>query len=214
MANFATHLNITAFISAIGVVSVEYLNISTSNALEFFFAGIVGGVLPDIDHDKSTPVKILQFFFSNLIAFIVTFEYIGKYPILNVLFIWISSYLLVSFMFYLFKKFTTHRGMFHSIPAAFIFWFLTSLLSNYFGLEIKKSYLLGFFVFLGYITHLLLDEIYSVDIMGNKLKKSFGSALKLYSNKKSINLFVYLLLFMMFICLPKKEVFFHFIKGI
>ena len=63
MANFATHLNVSAIVSAIGVVSVEYLNISTSNALEFFFAGIVGGVLPDIDHDKSTPIKILQFFF-------------------------------------------------------------------------------------------------------------------------------------------------------
>lgn len=36
-------------------------------------------------------------------------------------------------------------------------------------------------VFLGYITHLILDECYSVNLSGFELKRSFGTALKLLS---------------------------------
>ena len=34
-------------------------------------------------------------------------------------------------------------------------------------------------MFIGYLTHLTLDEIYSVDVLGAHIKKSFGTALKL-----------------------------------
>jgi hypothetical protein len=32
----------------------------------------------------------------------------------------------------------------------------------------------------GYLTHLILDEIYSVDVMDTRVKASFGTALKLF----------------------------------
>jgi hypothetical protein len=35
------------------------------------------------------------------------------------------------------------------------------------------------FVFIGFIIHLVLDEMYSVDIKGATIKRSFGSAFKL-----------------------------------
>ena len=41
------------------------------------------------------------------------------------------------------------------------------------------SWLMGLFVFLGFILHLGLDELYSVDFMNNRVKKSFGTALKI-----------------------------------
>jgi membrane-bound metal-dependent hydrolase YbcI (DUF457 family) len=216
LANFATHLNVAAFVSGIASVSIGYSNLSTpQDALGYFFAGIVGGILPDIDHDKSTPIKILQFFFSNLIAFLITFKYIGSIPILNILIIWISSYIGMSIIFYIFKKTTKHRGMIHSIPAGLLFWFLTSLIAyKYFSLNLTKSYFLGMFVFIGYITHLILDEIYSVDITGKKIKKSFGSALKICSKDKAVNLLIYSLLFLVFIFLPKKDILFHIVKGL
>ena len=34
----------------------------------------------------------------------------------------------------------------------------------------------------GFLSHLLLDEIYSVDCHGLRLKKSFGTALKLWGH--------------------------------
>jgi hypothetical protein len=215
VANFATHLNVSAFISGVSAVSVGYALNDTKNAVIYFFAGIAGGILPDIDHDKSTPLRILQFFFSNLVAFLVTFRFIGKIPIGNILLIWLMSYVFMSFVFYILKKITKHRGMVHSVPSAFIFWFLTSLSAyKFFSCSLQKSYLIGFFVFLGFITHLVLDEIYSVDITGKKIKKSFGSALKVCSKDKAVNLLVYSVLFLIFIFLPQKEILFEVIKGI
>jgi len=35
----------------------------------------------------------------------------------------------------------------------------------------------------GYITHLTLDEIYSVDVMDTRIKSSFGTALKLFDRR-------------------------------
>ena len=216
MANFATHLNVSAFVSGISAISISYSHLSSSkDAVFYFLAGIIGGILPDIDHDKSTPIRIIQFFFSNLVAFFVVFKYVHKYPILNLLLIWVISYIIMSVFFFFFKKLTKHRGMIHSIPAGLIFWFLISIISyNFFHIEIIKSYFLGFFVFIGYMTHLILDEIYSVDITGKKIKKSFGSALKICSNDKKLNLITYLLLLFIFIFLPKKDILFYLIKGI
>jgi hypothetical protein len=42
------------------------------------------------------------------------------------------------------------------------------------------AWLTGFFTFIGFIIHLVLDEIYSVDIEGAELKRSFGTALKVF----------------------------------
>jgi hypothetical protein len=39
------------------------------------------------------------------------------------------------------------------------------------------------FVGVGYLVHLILDELYSVDLMGRRMKKSFGTALKPFSLK-------------------------------
>jgi len=216
VASFTTHLNVSAFVSGVGATLVAYNNLSTKeDSLIYFFAGIIGGILPDIDHDKSTPLKIIQFFFSNLIAFLVIYKFIGKFPILNLALMWAGAYFLTSIFFYFFKRLTTHRGVIHSIPAALFFWFLISLLSyKVWGLEVVKSYLIGFFVFIGYITHLVLDEIYSVDLTGKKIKKSFGSAFKFCAKDKASNLLLITMLFLVFVFLPQKEKLFSLIKGL
>ena len=43
-----------------------------------------------------------------------------------------------------------------------------------------SAWLTGLFVLIGFIIHLVLDEIYSVDVEGAVIKKSFGTALKLF----------------------------------
>jgi hypothetical protein len=42
---------------------------------------------------------------------------------------------------------------------------------------VLNAWLCGTFVFLGFLTHLTLDELYSVDLRGVRVKRSFGSAL-------------------------------------
>ena len=41
------------------------------------------------------------------------------------------------------------------------------------------AWLAAGFMFLGYLVHLTLDEMYSVDVMDIRIKSSFGTALKL-----------------------------------
>jgi hypothetical protein len=41
-----------------------------------------------------------------------------------------------------------------------------------------QSWLLGFFMTLGYLIHLVLDELFSVDFTGVRVRRSFGTALK------------------------------------
>ena len=48
----------------------------------------------------------------------------------------------------------------------------------------------GALVFIGALTHLLLDEIYSIDFAGNRVKRSFGTAMKLYDYKKPASAFL------------------------
>jgi hypothetical protein len=41
----------------------------------------------------------------------------------------------------------------------------------------------GAFVILGYMVHLVLDEVYSIDLGGVKVRRSFGTALKIFSRR-------------------------------
>ena len=209
MANFQTHFNVASFVSAVGAGTMYYSGlVDKPEATLLFAGGIIGGILPDIDSDNSTPTKIMQYIFANLISFFVLFKYIGVYPIGNLLLIWIGSFVSVMGLFYLFKKFTSHRGMFHSIPAGLVFWFSFSLLFYYvFHYNYVISWYFGMFVFLGYITHLTLDEIYSVDISGARMKKSFGTALKLWSKDIKSNILFYSLIIVLFYFMPQKQLF-------
>ena len=39
-------------------------------------------------------------------------------------------------------------------------------------------------MFVGFLTHLILDEMYSVDVYDTRIKASFGTALKFYDGKR------------------------------
>jgi len=209
------HINTAALTSAIGVgVLANSGIIDMKTSLYCFFSGIIGGILPDIDHDNSTPLKIMHFIFANLTAFFIIYTNITHLKLLEIFIIWGGIYLFFAFVFYVFKKTTKHRGIIHSVPAGIIFWFLTSFLFYKLGFSLTQSYIVGIFLFFGYIVHLILDEIFSVDLVGKKIKKSFGSALKVCSKNNKINFFIYFLLFLSFLSLPQKEKLFNILKGI
>jgi hypothetical protein len=92
-------------------------------------------------------------------------------------------YLLIRFaVAELLKRYTVHRGMFHSIPAAIVFGEVAYLLAT--GDLPIRLYKAGGVV-LGYMIHLVLDEMYSVYYVRGRMqiKKSFGTAVKLYGDK-------------------------------
>lgn len=209
MANFQTHFNVASFVSAVGAGTMYYSGlVDKPEATLLFAGGIIGGILPDIDSDNSTPTKIMQYIFANLISFFVLFKYIGLYPIGNLILIWIVSFIATLGVFHIFNKFTSHRGMFHSIPAGLVFWFSFSLLFYYvFHYNYLISWYFGMFVFFGYLTHLVLDEIYSVDISGARIKKSFGTAFKFFNKDYKTVAIFYLLAGVLFFIMPYKHQF-------
>ena len=78
-----------------------------------------------------------------------------------------------------FAKLTVHRASLHSLLANAVFAVAVVVLSHHlFDSSIEQSWLMGLFMFVGALIHLLLDEIYSIDLEGRRLKKSFGTALK------------------------------------
>lgn len=72
----------------------------------------------------------------------------------------------------------------HSIAAAILFMQASVAISaNLFIQSALLSWSIGLMVFIGFITHLLLDELYSVDFMGRRIKRSFGTALKIIDSR-------------------------------
>ena len=186
MANFKTHLAIAAVVStgAAGVVA-GFGTVSYSQAALLASLGMFGGILPDIDSDKSSAIAVvfnLVAFFIAFLAFLLTF---WSFHVGVALATCISVFLIIRFpVRWLFERFTVHRGVFHSMLAAammgLLFTVATDMLLNA-GHII--SWYTGLFVTLGYLVHLLLDELYSVDFSNARIKKSFGSAIKPLSLK-------------------------------
>ena len=89
------------------------------------------------------------------------------------------------------RKFTTHRGMFHSIPAMFICGGLAYLLCG--GSQAAFSVFKAGGVMIGYLSHLVLDEIYSIEFASGRwrMKKSFGTAMKLWGDNHWANTAAY-----------------------
>lgn len=184
MADFRTHL--AAASTASGVLAIGCLVTGIASPREvvvYFCAGTIGGVLPDIDSDHALPVQILFSLLAVILAFLSVFSKADAYSIVELACMWIFVYVIIRYVPYkIFAKFTVHRGIFHSLLAAVFFWFLTTAIAYHlFGLDTLSAWLVGCFVAIGYVIHLLLDELYSVDLTGAKLKESFGTALKLAS---------------------------------
>ncbi|OQW94553.1 MAG: hypothetical protein BWK79_05500, partial [Beggiatoa sp. IS2] len=58
---------------------------------------------------------------------------------------------------------------------------ITVLAHQVFKATNSMAWFSGSFMTAGYLIHLVLDELYSVDLVNKRLKKSWGSALKLAS---------------------------------
>jgi hypothetical protein len=184
VASFLGHLVGGAAVSASAALGVESLGwTQPDQILGLFVLGVAGGLLPDIDSDNSTPVKVFFTLLGVAMAFLVSFSYADDYPILGLALIWSAVFLVVRFgIFELFARFTVHRGIWHSwLAAAFSALAVADAAHHLGGFSAWESWLAGFFVALGYLTHLCLDEIASVDLLRNRVKRSFGTALKPFS---------------------------------
>ena len=184
MANFNTHLFVASVAgTGTALVAANVHLISNGDMPWLIFLAILGGLLPDIDASNSRPVKLLFNTLALMSVAAVLHSSKNHYAPYPLVLITAGTYLFIRYgMFALFNALTVHRGVFHSVLAALFFALLMTCISyHYLHWDILHAWLNGGFIALGFIVHLLLDELYSVDLSNARMKNSFGTALKLFS---------------------------------
>jgi membrane-bound metal-dependent hydrolase YbcI (DUF457 family) len=186
MANFTTHIAVGTVVSgALATLTLAADVIAPENLVAVTMAGVLGSVLPDIDLKDSRPAQAMFGGLAVFLSFVVLFTVAYQFSIAEMWLIWLGTLVGVRFGGQaLFHRFSYHRGIWHSILAAVFFWLLTAVVFKYaLGRHEGVAWLAGGFMFMGYMTHLLLDEIYSVDVFDARIKSSFGTAIKLFDRK-------------------------------
>ena len=118
-------------------------------------------------------------------SFAALFNAATKFSIAELWIIWLGTLVLVRYgLHYVFHRTSVHRGIWHSLIAGVFSSVATALVFFY---VLKKpegvAWLAAGFMMIGYITHLVLDEMYSVDVMDTRIKASFGTALKIFDRR-------------------------------
>jgi hypothetical protein len=194
MAGFRTHVGVS---SALGVGYAGTLH--TMYGVPMPTATVAGalcgfaGMLPDLDSDYGVPLReAMSFAAATIPVFMVNrFESL-QLSREAIIIIAIGLYLFVRFgIGTMIRKFTVHRGMFHSIPAMLTFGGITYLLTG--GFPANERYMMAGGVMGGFFSHLLLDEIYAVEFKAGRwrTKKSFGTAMKLWGGNGKSNMMAY-----------------------
>ncbi len=182
MADFRTHISVST-LTGIAYGGAGYsAGIPLSTCLVAAGLCSISGMLPDLDSESSIPVREIM----SLVAAVVPalmiprFEQFGLNTEQMVL-VAGAMYLAIRFgVSEVFKSHTVHRGMWHSIPAAVIAGLLAFLIVS--GTEIRIRLFKSAAVVIGFLVHLVLDEMWSLDVRHGRLrvKRSFGTALKFW----------------------------------
>jgi len=190
MAGFKTHISFSGLLGVgYGGAAFALYDVPLPTALLAGGLCTVSGMLPDVDSGSGRPLRESMAFAAAVVPMMMVdrFRSLGMSPELMVL-AGAGVYLFIRFVLAnVLARYTVHRGMFHSLPAAAIAGELAFLLAS--GDVRLRIYKAGAVV-IGYVAHLLLDELYSLEWRRGRLtlKRSFGTAMKLYSRSMWANL--------------------------
>ncbi len=193
MAAFRQHILFSSTLGAgyalaAGRLGVEWTPAMLSGAL----CG-VAGMLPDLDSDSGRPARELFGVLAAVSPLLLLhrLEDAGLSPE-GVILAAVVLYLAMRFgIAWIFHRLTVHRGMFHSLPAALIAAETTFLAHN--SLERDGRLVLAGAVFVGFLSHLVLDACYDLRLPGRRYnpRSAAGSPLKLFSGSIPATLFTW-----------------------
>ena len=185
MADFKTHLT-TSTVLGIGYGAAAYFGFNAPWPSCLLAGGLcsVSGMLPDIDSDSGVPLRESIGFAAAIVPMLMLdrFRSLGWSSEMTVL-AGAGIYLFIRFVVsWLVKHFTVHRGMFHSLPAAGVCFLGAFLICSGSDLNLRLFKAGG--VLLGFMSHLVLDEIWSIEFTYGipSFKKSFGTAIKFWGD--------------------------------
>lgn len=186
MANFTTHIAVgTVVAGALATLTLAADVVAPENLVAVTLAGVLGSVLPDIDLKDSRPSKSMFAGLGIFFSFAVLFNAATKYSVAELWILWLGTLVAVRYgLHYAFHKTSVHRGIWHSLVAGVFCAVLTAIVFHYLLRRPEGvAWLAAGFLFIGYVTHLVLDEMYSVDVMDTRVKASFGTAMKIVDRR-------------------------------
>ena len=154
----------------------------------------VSGMLPDLDSDSGIPLRETSMFAAAVVPILMLdrfreMELSHESMVLATMLIYCGiRFIVVEF----FKRFTVHRGMWHSVPAA-----ASAGLAAYLVMPCPEESIRLYktaAIVIGFLVHLILDEIWAIEFgfLRFRAKKSFGSALKMFGNNQLANVIAYI----------------------
>ncbi|MFM8932205.1 MAG: metal-dependent hydrolase [Gemmataceae bacterium] len=206
MASFPVHFTTSSTTGAIlGIASIYWLDFDWGAAVSVAVYCARGGALPDLDRDSGIPARemcnLVSVFFPLLLYHRLEQEGLSSEQVFACM---VGIYLVIRFgLKRLFRKFTVHRGMFHSVPAMLIYALVVYLTGSQTAAaeatgvnqDMRHFHraVLGFAAGIGVLTHLVLDEIWAVNWEGLTihLNQFAGSAVKLWSSSWPATLLTY-----------------------
>ncbi len=206
MANFNTHIFVAATASGLAAVTLSNKNLIPLLDIPWFvFLGTIGGLLPDIDSDSSRPLKLLFTSLATFMSILAILAFKDQFILQHLFIIAGSTFFIIRYpILAVFKYLTVHRGAIHSLLCATLFSLLIVCINYYlFHNANYFSWMSGAFIGFGFIVHLLLDELYSVDLGNAQLKRSFGTAFKLFSIRYlSVSIMMLVICIILFLWAP------------
>lgn len=196
MAGFKTHIT-TSTVLGIGYGAAGYILLGVRPETSLLATGLcsLSGMLPDLDSDTGISLRESIAFGAAVVPMLLVDRlqnHLFMAPDLMVL-TGALTYIVIRFgLAEILKRYTVHRGMWHSVPAAAIAGLMAYLLcSNHHGPfdHLFKT----FAVVMGFMSHLILDEFYSIEFKYGlpHFKKSFGTAVKFWSKSTWANISTY-----------------------
>ena len=200
MANYREHITVSTLLG-IGYGAGAFVGFGFTPVQGMLSACLTGlaGMLPDLDSDNGRPVREMFGLLGAVAPLLLVNRVIAflglpgdpEVVMLVIVFLYVAiKYGGAEFI----RRVSVHRGMFHSLPALLIS--AEAVYLAYPGPRPAVRALMAGGVALGFLSHLLLDELYSVHLKDSKLqlKKSSGTALKWSGEKLLANVVAYTLM--------------------
>jgi hypothetical protein len=197
MAGFKTHVTTSSALGiAYGAGAFTCFDVPLQACILAAGLGGVSGMLPDLDSASGVPKRESIAFAAAVVPLLLAerFKRMGMEPEYIVL-AGGAIYLFIRFVLAkILTHFSVHRGMFHSFPACLIAGEIAFLLCGHENLW--EHYFNAAAVMMGFMSHLVLDEIWALDFSGGRLrfKSSWGTAMKFWGESMGSNLLTYGLL--------------------
>lgn len=183
MAGFKTHVSVSGGLGLVYGAAGYACGLPPSTALVGATICTIGGMLPDMDGDTGVAVREIVPLLAAIVPVLMldAFKAWGLEREQIVLLIFAMYFAIRFGIGEPFKRFSRHRGMWHSVPAAINVGLICFLVCSYqdLGPRLFKSTA----IVVGFLSHLLLDELWSLEFF--RAKASTGTAFKFFTRKRA-----------------------------